>query len=155
MVDIINPPYTVWMYSDHDLNNDFVCVAITIFAGSKEVTFDLTEDGLKVIVKFSWPKAIHNPAELFNQAIRSKTLSMQHPMVHAMASTMLDSGLTANSTPEGQWVIHLPCKVRREVSSYSMEKMKVETARIMFLKFTAYQNDIIIEQANRTMTFDD
>lgn len=155
VVDIMNPPYKAWMYRDHDLNYDFVCVAVTIFYGSKEATFDLTEDGLKVIVKFSWPKALHNPAEMFNDAIKSKTLSKHHPMLHAMASSDLDSDITPNSTPEGQWVIPLPCKVRREVSSYSMEKIKSETARFMFLKFTAYQKDVIIEQANRTLSFDD
>lgn len=62
--------------------------------------------------------------------------------LHAMASSDLDSDITPNSTPEGQWVIPLQCKVRREVSSYSMEKIKSDTARILFLKFTAYQKTI-------------
>lgn len=88
VADITNPPYTTWMYTDHELKNDFVCVTINIFTGCKSMTFDVAEDGLKVIAKFLWPSAIHNPAQMFQQLINDKTLSMQHPMIHAMAFKM-------------------------------------------------------------------
>ncbi len=149
VAEIVNPPYTTWMYTDHDLKDDFVCVAINIFTGSKSVTFDISEDGMKVVVKFTWPSAMHNSAEMFRQLIREKVVPKHHPMIHSFASTMLDAGLTENSTPEGQLIIPLPRQVRREVSSYTMTKISIDTTRIMFSKFTAYQNDVIIEQANR------
>ncbi len=117
------------------------------------MTFDITEDGLKVVAKFVWAKAMHDPAKMFHGSITKKTLSIDHPMVHAFASDFLDSGITEKSNPEGQWVIPLPCKVRREVTSYSMEKLSFDGAVFMFLKLTAYQSDVVIDQANRTLTF--
>lgn len=152
-VEIINPPYTTWVYTDHELKNDFVCVALTIFAGSKSMTFDVSEDGWKVIVKYAWPSPMHNPTQMFQQSIRNRTLSLHHPMIHALTSHLLENGITENSKPEGQWVIPLPLQVRREVTSYTMTKIAFESTNIMMLKFTAYQNDVIIENANRTMTF--
>lgn len=50
-VEIINPPYNTWQYTDHDVETDYVCVAVNIFTGSNSISFDITEDGLKIIVR--------------------------------------------------------------------------------------------------------
>lgn len=153
-VEIFNPPYNTWQYTDHDEETDFVCVAINIFTGSNSISFDISEDGLKIIVRFAWPTAMYKAAEMFAEQLKDGSVAKHHPMIHAMSSTMLASGVTDNSKPEGQWIVPLPCKVRREVLSYKMSKIQSGTTKIMFLRFTAYQNDAIIEQANRTMKFD-
>ncbi|KAJ6639445.1 hypothetical protein Bhyg_12190, partial [Pseudolycoriella hygida] len=112
---IINPPYKTWTHTDHQLKLDFVCVSINVFTGCKKMTFDITEDGLQVVAKFVWATVMHDPVNMFHNSIAKRRLSADHPMIHAMTSDLLDSGITENSTPEGQWVKPLPCKVRREV----------------------------------------
>ncbi|KAG4077147.1 hypothetical protein HA402_016134 [Bradysia odoriphaga] len=151
---IFNPPYRTWIYTDHQLKSNFVAVAISIFTGSKSITFDVSDDGLKVIAKFSWPSAMHDPDQMFKGLIREKVITAHDAMIHAMASDMLDSGMTETSKLEGEWIIPLPCKVRRETSSYKLRKITYETTTMLFITLTAYQDDVIIENANRTMTFD-
>lgn len=153
-VEIVNPPYHTWQYTDHDAKTGYVCVAINIFTGSSSISFDITEDGLRIVVRFAWPTAMYSAAEMFAAELEDGTIPKHHPMIHAMSSTMLDLGVTENSKPEGQWIINLPCEVRREVTSYKMSKIQSGTTKIMFLRFEAYQNDAIIDQANRTLTFD-
>lgn len=154
-VEIVNPPYTMWKYTDRVLKNDYVCVVVNIFTGCKSVTFDISDDGLKITVRLAWASALHTPEQMFNEALTKKTLSVDSPMLHAMAAALMDSGVTEDSEPVVQMVIALPCKVRREVTSYSMEKLTYETTKMMFIKLMAYQNDVIIDQAsNRTMKFD-
>lgn len=152
--EIINSPYVTWQYTDHAEKTDYVCVAINVFTGCKSISFDITADGLKVISKFKWPIAMFDASEMFAGEIERKSISTEHPMLHAFSSHMLDSGITGNSQPDGQWIIPLPCRVRRELSSYEMKKIVSGTTNIMFIKFTAYQNEAIIEQADRTLQFD-
>lgn len=152
--EIINPPYSMWRCTDHTTKNDYVCVTVNVFTSCKSTSFDITEDGLKIIIRFSWSNAMFTPWKMFNEAIRDKTMSLEHPMLYAMANEFLDSGITDNSNNEGQWIILLPCQVRREVSSYTMAKLTYETTQMVFVKMTVYQNDVIIEQANRTITFE-
>ncbi|KAJ6633970.1 hypothetical protein Bhyg_02713 [Pseudolycoriella hygida] len=154
VAEMVNPPYRTWKYTDHSMQTEFVCVAINIFTGCKSVTFDVSEDGLKLIVTFSWAVAMHTSKLMFFDAIRKNILTTDHPMLHAMTSSLLEAGITENSTPEGKWIIPLPCKFRREVSSYKIEKLSYETTNMIFIKLTAYQNELIIHLANRTITFD-
>lgn len=88
LAEIVNPPYTCWTYTDHESNTDFVCVAINIFSGSKTMNFDVSEDGMNIIAKFSWPMAMHNPTIMFAEELLDKTVSIHHPMIHAMSSSM-------------------------------------------------------------------
>lgn len=153
-VEIVNPPYTSWTYTDHNNKTDYVCVAINIFSGSEEITFNINDDGLSITAQFTWPNALIDPAIMFEEKLKSNATSMHHPMIHAMTTKLLQTGITEGKLPRGEWKIPLPIKVRREVTSYSMSKIVRGSAKILFLRFTAYQNDVIIENANRTMRFD-
>lgn len=154
VVEVINPPFTLWRYTDHVSKNDHICVTINSPTGTKSVSFDVSEDGMKLIVKFPWAPAIHDAKKMFNEKIRAREIDIQHPMLHALSSTLLDSGITETSTTETQMIIPLPCRVRREVSSYSMSKLTYENTLMVFIKLAAYQNVVIIEHANRTMSLE-
>lgn len=152
--EIVNPEYSIWRYTDHGMKDDFVCVTINTCTGGRSVSFDVTEDGMKLIVRFVWSPAMHDPMKMFHQQIADETITVENPMLHAMASAFLNSGVTENSMPVSQWIIPLPCRVRREVSSYVMTKLTYKTTTMVHIKLTTYQHDVIIEQANRTMSLE-
>lgn len=152
--EIINPAYSIWKYTDHKLKNEYVCVSVNNPTGSKSVSFDVSDDGMKLIIRFIWAPAMHDPLKMFNESIAANDITIDHSMLHAMASASLNSGITADSNPETQWVIPLLNRVRREVSSYSMTKLTYETTTMVFIKLTAFQNDVFIEHANRRMTLE-
>lgn len=153
-VEIFNPPHTTWVYTDYQLKTDFVCVAINIFSGTKAISFDISEDGLQVIVKFAWATAMYHCAEMFADELKDGNTTTDHPMIHALSTHLVKIGMSEDAEPEGHWTVSLPCKVRREVTSYKMSKISSGTTRIFFIRFTAYQSDVIIEQAKRKMSFD-
>lgn len=152
--EIVNPEYSIWKYTDHERKNDYVCVTINTCTGNKSVSFDVTDDGMKLIVRFAWSPAMHDPMKMFKVSLDEGTITKEHPMLHAMSSAFLDSGVTESSSPTSQWIIPLPCRVRREVSSYVMAKLTYESTRMVYIKLAAFQNDVIIEQANRTMSLE-
>lgn len=105
--EIVNSPYVTWQYTDHELKTDYVCVAINIFTGSKSISFDITDDGLKIIAKFQWPTEMFDPTKMIAAELEDHTISKQHPMLHALSSHLIQSGITENSKPEGQWIVPL------------------------------------------------
>lgn len=91
-MEIINPPYNTWQYTDHDVGTDYVCVAINIFTRSNSVNFDITDDGVKIIVRFAWPTAMYKAAEMFAAELQDGIVPKHHPMIHSTSSTLICYG---------------------------------------------------------------
>lgn len=103
------------------------------------MTFELDDEGTKVMVKFFWPESIFDAKKLFKSVVDQGQMTMYHPLVHTFETTLLDRGITDSSSPEVEWVISLPFKVRREVGSYISERMQYESTKILYPRFTAFQ----------------
>lgn len=148
LISFQNPPFFTWMYTDHEKKCDFVVVALPIISGIRDINFVLSDDGLSVTVTYKWPVALYNTNELF------KGVSKVHPKVHSFLSHMLDSGITEKSNPQGAVTIKLPCRVKREIDSFSKNAVKSKDTKVVVLEFAAYQKTTIIDDADTSINFD-
>lgn len=73
-ITFFNAPFSTWMYSDHNENNDYICLAVPIFSGSRDVKFTLSDDGMKVTIHYVWSEAVYKPFVLFDEAINKKRI---------------------------------------------------------------------------------
>lgn len=133
---------------------DFVCVVVPVISGGRQWSFDLSDDGTKVTINFTWPSEFYRANELFQNAIEKKEISSEHPKIHAFLSNWLESGVTENSQPAGKMTIFLPCKVKREIGSWQKKAMTVNETKVIMLEFTAYQNALLVNDADTSLNFD-
>lgn len=153
-IKFFNAPFTTWMYSNHETKNDYVCIAVPIFSGSRNVNFTLSSDGMKVIIHYVWPAALYTPSLLFAQATKDGQLQQSDPKVLAFTSQMLRDGYTENSLPSGNITIELPCQVKREINSFKYEALTVDGTNIVLLEFTVYKKSLFVDDADTTLNFD-
>lgn len=150
-----NAPYLTWTYTDHFKNIDFVCVAVCMMSGSRDISFILSEDGTKLIITYVWPTALCSAEELFDEKLKgNNAISVDHPKIHAFTSRLLECELTKNSLPQATITIDLPTKVLRENGTWSKSGVKCGDSRIALLEFQAFQKNVVIENADTSITFD-
>lgn len=105
-------------------------------------------------MSYKWPSPMFKATELFAQAKDGKEkLTLYHPKLHAFMSHMLDPGVTDKSSPMAEMIINLPKKVQRTTTSWKKEAITVDGTNIILLEFTAYQNELFIEEAATTIEF--
>ncbi len=147
-------PCWTWVYTDHEKKLDFVCVAIPALCG-KNSKFTISEDGMKVNIKYDWPEVMLKASELFSKSNGSngRKLSMSHPKVHSFISHLHDSGFTEKSKLPAEIVINLPKKVQRENNTWSAEKVVVSDTKMIILEFSAFQTALIINDTDTSLDF--
>lgn len=147
------------MYADHIQKCNFVFVALPIISGANDINFVLSEDGMKVAINYTWPTAIFRAQELFSDEINHPNpkcrISVDHPKIHALTTHLLDFQITENTNPKGTISVLLPIRVQREVGSWTKKAVKKsDGTRIVLLEFKAYQESLIIKDADTTINFD-
>lgn len=149
-----NSPCWTWIYTDHDKQKDFVCVAIPAVCG-QNAKFSIAEDGMKIFISYDWPEVLFRSNDLFSKSKTSdgRQLPMNHPKVHSFISHLNDSGVTQKSTLKSTITINLPERVQRENDSWSMEKVVVSDTKIIILEFSAFQKSLIIKDADTSLDF--
>lgn len=133
---------------------DFVCIAVVIISGSRNINFTISEDGMQVTIKYTWPTAIYNAVQLFEKAkVGDKKISIQHPKVHSFVSNALQSGVTDNSNPQAEIIVDLPQKVQRNTTSLKKEAININDTKIILLELSAYQKSLIFDNADTSINF--
>lgn len=153
-IEFYNPPCSVWVYTDHKLKTEFVCVLLPIFSGERDIKFELSEDGNVVTIHYTWPSQFYRASELFKASIDKGEMSTEHPKVHGFVSNMIELGVTENSKPRGKMIIKLPCQVKREIGSWKKQAVNVEETKMILLEFTAYQKSLLVNDMDTSLTFD-
>lgn len=152
--EFVNPPSLSWVYTDLDLKCTFVNVVLPIISGSKDIHFNISEDGMQVVINYSWSPFIYIPKELFAHEINNEILAT-HPKIHSLSMQLLESGITEKSIPRGKIIVTLPIKVQREVGSWTKKtESKSDGTKIVFLQFKGYQEKQIIKDADTSLVFD-
>ncbi|KAG4066090.1 hypothetical protein HA402_001337 [Bradysia odoriphaga] len=64
-----NPPYWVWKYFDHEVNMEFVCVALVSICGIRNEELEIAADGYTLYIRYVWPTAIFKHDETFKKAV--------------------------------------------------------------------------------------
>lgn len=154
-VQFFKPPITKWVYTDIQQKCTFVNVALPVFSGSQDITFSIHEDGMKVSIHFSWTQELYVPEQLLAHEIYAiNGISLNHPMVHSLATHLLDSGYTEKSIPRSKITITLPLKVQRDVGTWTKYALTTERgSKIILLKFKGYQENQIIKDADTSLIF--
>ena len=147
-------PCWTWVYTDHEKKLDFVCVAIPALCG-RNSKFTISEDGMKLNIKYDWPEVMMKANELFGKsnASNGRKLPMSHPKVHSFISHLHDCGVTENSKLPADIVINFPKKVQRENNTWSAEKVIVADTKMIILEFSAFQTSLIINDADTSLDF--
>lgn len=109
---------------------------------------------MKLKITYIWPTPIFTATELFDNAIKKKQITIEHPKVHAFISHLLDSSITEKSSPQGEINIDLPLRVKRDTGSFAKEAIKVNDTKIIYLEFMAYQKTVVIHDADTSINFD-
>lgn len=157
--EFIHSPVIVWTNEDHDVKINLIYVAVAMISGASDINFNVSEDGLEVILNYKWPKAMFDAEDLFydqlyNEVIEDR-ISKNHPRVHALKSQLLKMGFTKNFAPKGKIVVKLPQKVQREVGSWAKTAVKkFDGSRIVLLEFKAFQEQLVIKDADKFINFD-
>ncbi|KAJ6647812.1 hypothetical protein Bhyg_03035 [Pseudolycoriella hygida] len=85
-----NVPCWTWVYTEHDLKKDFVCVAIPALCRTN-AKFSISEDGGQITIKYVWPQVMLKPSELFSKYVSNgKAIAKSHPKVHSFISHLND-----------------------------------------------------------------
>lgn len=155
-IEFQNAPFITWTYTDHIRKCDFVCVALPITSGSRDIKFTLSEDGMKLFVNYIWPSTLCKPFELFKDALEDEEDPMppDHLKFHAFKSRLLELELSEKSQPRSSVVISLPVKVQRELGTYKWDAIKRGENKIVMIELKAYQKKKIIDDADTGITFD-
>lgn len=151
-------PYVTWFYWDYEQKCNCVFVAVPIFAGTKNISFAISEDGNKIDFNYTWPTPIFNASELFAEELNhpnlGRRLTMNHPKIHSLTTHLLQLGITENSSPKGQTTISLPLKVQREVGSWNKKAIKRDDGNmIILLQLKGFQENITIRDADTAIDF--
>lgn len=153
-----NSPNLTWTYTDHNKKCDIVYAAVPIISGSRDLSFTIAEDGLSVTITYIWPRALFNAQQLFESEINNINddgIPITHPKIYSMTSMLLKCGITETSPPKGKIFVKLPIRVQREVGSWVAKPVKIEDGtRILLIKLTGFQNNIIIKDSFGKINFD-
>lgn len=143
-----------WVCDNHEDESKQVYVAIPIISGSKEINFEIADDGKRVFINYTWPSAMFNPEELFAHEIKNST-PVVHPKIHTLTSHLLSLGLTKKSRPRGKIAIDLPIQVQREVQTWQKHAITCpDGTKVCLLEFKAFQEDTFIKHADTSLCFD-
>ncbi|KAJ6648722.1 hypothetical protein Bhyg_03953 [Pseudolycoriella hygida] len=82
--------YLTWTYTDHEKKCDFVCVAVCMMSGSRNINFNLSDDGMKLSINYVWPSALTSPNQLFSQQVADRTLTLTQPKIHILTPRLLE-----------------------------------------------------------------
>lgn len=63
---------------------------------------------MQLTVFYTWPSAVYNAKELFEEAIKTNLISCENAKLHSFQSHLLDIGITENSKPRGMIIVDLP-----------------------------------------------
>lgn len=149
-----NSPVSTWIYTDFHRKLDFVCVAVPMHTGATNVDFTLSLDGLTLDISFTWPRPVFDATVLFRDSIKKRTITMSDPEVHAFCMEQVKNNITEKNLPEGRISVKLPCKVMREASSWNKNATTVDGLRMILLKFTAWQKEMFIEEADYSLNWE-
>ncbi|KAJ6634598.1 hypothetical protein Bhyg_13173 [Pseudolycoriella hygida] len=122
-------------------------------SGSRNIIFNLSDDGMKLSINYVWPSALTSPNKLFSQQVADRTLILTHPKIHALTSRLLECQRTSRSLPQANIVVDLPMKVLREIGTWTKSGVKVDETRIALLEFQAYQKNQVINDTDTSITF--
>lgn len=72
-----------------------------------------------------------------------------------MTTHSLICNITEKSKPKGEIIVKLPAKAQREIDSWKKKAVKRDDgSKIILLELKAYQDDIIIQDADNHISFD-
>lgn len=138
-----NPPVMTWVHYDNEEKVDIVNMALPVISGSENVDFNLSEDGSKLIVNYTWPTLITVPRVLFCRKVQNMPLS--HLRINGMSAKLVKREISEKSKPTGSIIVRLPMKVQREVY---FEGMQMNNTDAILINFKAFQKKTVIDDAN-------
>jgi hypothetical protein len=151
-MEFLNGPFITWSYTNHKEQTDIVCVAVAVFSGSEDIHFNLSEDGMNVLITYTWPEPLYTPSFLYKKKIDTGVMATDHPEIHSFANRIAECELSAKAKPKGHMSIRLPVRVQRQVGSWSKEGLKCKESNIILLKFSAYQKKRVIQDADTSIS---
>lgn len=149
-ITFTNPPFLIWTHYDHQEKVDIVSVVLPVISGSENVDFVLSEDGMKLIVKYTWPALVVVPRVLFS---RRGNMPMSHPRINSMAAELVKRGISERNKPVGNITVRLPVKVQREIGTWGYEGMRMNNTDAILFNFKAFQAKAVVEGAATSVDF--
>lgn len=150
-ITFTNPPLMTWVHYDIVEKVDIVSVALPVISGSENVDFVLSDDGMKLIVNYTWPTLIIVPRVLFCR--RAQTMPLSHPRINSMSAELIKREISEKKKPVGSIIIRLPMKVQREVGTWEYEGIRMNGTDAILFQFKAYQAKTVIEDAVTRVNF--
>lgn len=157
-IEFLNAPYVTWICPDHEKKCTFVYAAIPVFAGSRNIYFTLSADGMKVSLHYTWPFAMTRAEELFHDQLNSddeKTkIQLNHPTLFTFTSSLLKTGISEKSNMKGTIIVKLPVEVQRDETTWKKTPVqRPDGTQIVLLQFQGFQESTHVKHADTSISF--
>lgn len=108
-----NMPFIRFSYMHYESKKEKLVVIIDLPGGSGDFKWKFNELGDSMTLLVSWGRAMYEVSTLFQIELQQKTMTMDHPKLHAMQCELLRKGISANSTPQSSISIPLGKRVQK------------------------------------------
>lgn len=143
--EIINPPIVQWVYFDHELKCNKICIVVAMVTGATDINFNIAENSKEILISYVWPSAIFCPQELFGKEIKIK---------ESMIEALLKIGLTPNSNPKCTIKIPLLFVINKEPKTWKKKAIKGPNGQmVIFLEFCCFTQQVIIDDEDTSLHF--
>lgn len=151
-----NAPYIVWVYFDHEKQNEIVCIAIPIISGARDVDFVLSDDNITLNIAYVWPSALFSTEELFRKQLDPEDggWTMDHPKIYSFRTRLHELSLNKSSVPPASISIKLPMKVQRESKAYSCSGLKTKDGNVVMLEFETFEKTHVVADCKPKIKFE-
>lgn len=150
-ISFVNPPFMTWIHYDNREKVDMVSVVVPVVSGSEDVDFVLSEDGMKLVINYTWPTLVVVPRVLFCR--RAQSMPLSHPRINSMSAELVKREISERTKPCGSIVVRLPIKVQREVGTWEYEGLRMNNTDAILFQFRAYQAKAVIQDAVTKVDF--
>lgn len=130
-------------------------MVVLLPSGAENVKAILNQDGVTVIIKYTWPPTLYNIQDLFKKQLASKTFHAYHPMVLCYKRGLEKVRKRIDEAPESEIKVTLPMRV--QTSDISWKKWGItrdDGTQVFCGEFTGHMHEYVQKVSNDVVVFD-
>uniref|UniRef100_A0A336MIB5 CSON015150 protein n=1 Tax=Culicoides sonorensis TaxID=179676 RepID=A0A336MIB5_CULSO len=155
-VEFVQPPALVNVYTDPDSKQKKCGVSVLLFAGIKEINFDIVKENNHQVFKinYSWPTMMFDTEKMFTSNGEMLWPKL-HPMVTGMETALMGVRRNIDEAPQGSISVTLPVEVNTNPESWIKKSNKSKDgAMVFFIIFECLENEYAVSSKSKTFKFD-
>lgn len=141
-------PLLCEIYRDPDTKNEICIIAVAMFAGATNISFELTEDCRKIKIYFEWPNGMFTIKDIFKSF--DPPVPNYHPRYLALENALERYRKSLDTIPNGVIHVRLPIPVQNISSTWFKKLINTDGGSlIVFIELTGYQKQYTIKKEDK------